>query len=925
MAVTYGAGTYGGVGSTSSTESVTILGRDKVIIEDIDVNDLISWFILEEPGFQFTPAKKKLNFVGSSLSDGSVPSGDESRYDNAEMSFAVARAVAGSVDDGFVGMSELTKKINKARDTQGGLPVIWTPVQSSTPLTWYMLEGEYEEFRTGLLDGYPNAPAILCHLYLRPFGYASERSMPLGITEPFLFDSLTNGAWRYDTGAGGLAVVFGVLAVASAGTRRIYRSSTFSDSTITTRFKWGTTLTGSSFSIVLKRKDANNRIIATVAASGALSITKTVTGAGTILAATTTFSEAPVAGRYYWLQSSMIGDSIVMALYADNQNPLTKVAPIPIATLAYTLTSSGAEATLFGVDVRAQPGIQIVTAASDTTMAVSDWQLRDTPDITNSDPLVSFEIPNVPGHVPAEARLDVKEGSSQARSHMEWGLECKNYDPAVVWPLLIDSDKLDTSGFAGQPSGGGQYDPDASGNSAITANQLSETIPLAVCGTGNQQHIGPFKVKAHVKGNVGVQCRLAWRQGGGPLRRNDYAPALSGQDWLEIDLGTINVSDAPVGTQRWEGRIEAFGVTGGQLILDYILLIPLERYGVARAPLSPLTPTTYTALDHFNQVTTALDASSLLVAPTDGKWHVSNANPITVDNANHWASRAVMADADLISGSYARVGTTNFSAIQAQVDTWISNRLLDTRSYHDEIRWGLLLSYQNVSNWVMVIRQLRSVQTPSSGGGSNPGYDHTTVLRMYKRVGGATPVQMAYKYEQISPNQKQTLIASMDQTGVWQIFSFPVGTKQPAVPSLSGQDADLAGSLQNGLFGIYDACTSPNVFANVSLRFFDNFIAFAATPDSVVGANRTLEIRPETAIREVLSGLGTFYGDVPMYRSARGLYVPIAGDDDRISRVAAKLRRTDVDGGLPDGNPATDAATYSVSVTPRYLHPPGAE
>lgn len=925
---TYGTGTYGGLGASLPSGPSTIHGRDRLIIEDLDVNDLISWFILEDPGFQFTGAKKKLNFVGSSLSDGSIPSGDESRYDNAEMQFAVARAVAGSVDDGFAALSELTAKLSKARDTQGGLPVIWTPVTSSVPLTWYMLEAEYDEFRTGRLDGYPNAPASLVHLYLRPFGYASERAMTIGITEPFLLDSLTNGQWRYDTTGGGLAVVFGLLAVTASGTRRIYRSSTVTDSTITSRFKWGTTLTGSTFSNVIKRKDANNRLVAQVAASGSLSITKTVTGpTTTTLATTSVFSEAPVAGRFYWLQASIVGDSIVVALYADGQSPLTTDTPSPIATVGYTLT--GGDSTLFGIGVRGNPGLTITTAAGDTTMQVSDWVMRDAPDIFNSDPLVSFEIPNVPGHVPAEGRMTVLEGSAVARSHAEWGLECKNYDPTTVWPLLIDSDSLDTSGFAGIPSGSGQYDPDASGNSAITANQISATVPLTVCGTGNQRHIGPFRVKAHVKGDAGIQVRFAWRQGGGPLRRNDYAaPLTSSTDWQEIDLGMINVSESPVGSQRWEGRLEAFGVSSGTLAVDYLLFIPLERYGVARSPLIPLVPTTYTAFDHFLQggASGTLDNITLPLAPADAKWHVSGANPINIDTTNHWVNRAVMADADLISGgSFARVGTTNFASVQVQADLWIANRIADNRSYQDEIRWGLLLSYQNASNWVMVTRQTKSVKTPQKGSGADNLYDHTTVLQIRKRVGGATPVLIGSHDEKVSPRQKQTVVASMDQTGIWQVYSFPVGSKQPESPIISGQDSDLAGSLQNGLFGLYDACISPNVFANVSIRAADNFAAFVAVQDNVVSANKTLEIRPETALREVTSGLGTFYGDVPMYRSSRGLYIPVAGDEDRISRVAAKMRRTDVDGGLPDGNPATDGATYTVYATPRYLHPPGSD
>src|SRR5439155_136547 len=126
---------------------------------------------------------------------------------------------------------------------------------------------------------------------------------------------------------------------------------------------------------------------------------------------------------------------------------------------------------------------------------------------------VEFELPDIEGDVDAEGRLVVTEESSQTRSHVEWGLESKTYDPSVVPPYLIDSDVLVTSGFLGA-QGTGLL------SNTVTAAPLSTTTPVTICSTGNQYHVGAFKVKARVIGDTDVKCRFAWRIGEGALTRN---------------------------------------------------------------------------------------------------------------------------------------------------------------------------------------------------------------------------------------------------------------------------------------------------------------------------------------------------------------------------------------------------------------------
>ena len=80
--------------------------------------------------------------------------------------------------------------------------------------------------------------------------------------------------------------------------------------------------------------------------------------------------------------------------------------------------------------------------------------------VAGSAVFVSMEAPNVTGDVPALGRLIITDTAGQLRRHVEWGLEGPlTYNPATS--LLLDSDNLVTSGFAGAQTtvSVGAYDP----------------------------------------------------------------------------------------------------------------------------------------------------------------------------------------------------------------------------------------------------------------------------------------------------------------------------------------------------------------------------------------------------------------------------------------------------------------------------------
>ena len=139
---------------------------------------------------------------------------------------------------------------------------------------------------------------------------------------------------------------------------------------------------------------------------------------------------------------------------------------------------------IFTIELTAKPywrGVEVLTSTA-----------------SSSTPFTTIEVANVPGDVPALGRLIVTDTASQNRRHIEWGLENQYYNSGLS--LLIDSDNMVTSGFSGaQATVTGAYDPNATGNNAITISAVSGEV-AAVCGTGNQSHIGVYRVKARVQG-----------------------------------------------------------------------------------------------------------------------------------------------------------------------------------------------------------------------------------------------------------------------------------------------------------------------------------------------------------------------------------------------------------------------------------------
>jgi len=509
--------------------------------------------------------------------------------------------------------------------------------------------------------------------------------------------------------------------------------------------------------------------------------------------------------------------------------------------------------------------------------------------VVGTGPLMTLTVPAVPGDVPAEGRLIVTDTATQTRRTVEWGLEQRHYNSATS--LTLDSDGLVTTGFAGTGSAlTGAYDPNASGNSTIYASLYS--MPIAVCGTGNLSHVGTFRVKARIYTNtLDVRARLAWQEGDGPFRANPYASAPVASAFSEIDLGLISVPPKELGTQRWTGRIEAYGNVGDYIYVDYLLLIPAgEGYGRVRSPFVYRPSTAIQARDEFTTTTTG-GALNARVSPLGGTWVTSGAAtdlvfadaPVATDET---ATRSVSsAEAE----RYAILGTATYTDVEA------SARIYSTVTL---VMSGVICRWTNSSN--CLVAELQTNGSPIN-------------LAVIKYVAGvATYIGTAAVPWQINTWYSLRLIAYASGLCVAQCLDANGST----LTQLSAIDTVLAtgGTLATGKVGFSDRTAGA-----AGARYFDNFYAATPTPDPIaLYSGRSLEIRSDATIRQ--DSTGTYYGPAPAYRGSR-FHIPPAGPSVRTSRIAIKAHRGDTDANADA--PVTDALTAQVAFKPRYLAIPG--
>ncbi|MDQ3934162.1 MAG: hypothetical protein M3340_05975 [Actinomycetota bacterium] len=781
-------------------------------------------------------------------------------------------------------IGQFVDKLQEAPKHELGIPCVCTPAGSTKTVTFYVLSGEIPDLpRTHEAGWFAQAPSLEFKLVARPFGYGEWVET---IVDGFSINSI--GDYTFDTGSGTLAVSGGQLVPSSTSEKALYRSAEgleYSDAQVGHKLTTGSTVTTNcGLGPTLRRLDASNFLYGELeigiggANSARLNIRKKDGGSFSILnpgAPTFTLNTA----SSYWLRLRAEGDLLTLELFTGS-------APTPTSTAAQAVTHTltGANKTKFGQGVSGDVGIR-------TNLVPTDYRYDDfviEPNLwRSSQSLVIGTIGRVPGDVPAEARAIFTDAAGQARRAVIWGVENRFYNSATS--LQVNSSALVTTGFAGvSATRSGSF------NTNVIRAGLGST-PVAVCGLGNLTHVGTFRVFArlYVSG-LDIRLRLRYRDGDGPLSAADrhwITPHVS-EGWVELDLGVITIPEAQLGTQRWTGQIEAYSESTGTITLDvdYVDPIPAgEGFGKARAPIAFETPTAFTARDEFNQSAGALAGKTL---PQGGTWSgAGDADDFVVETVGKTAQRAAVSDAGpRATGRFAIAGTSVLASTLVQVDLKTSAREI--------ARQGVVARYTDVNNWV--------------GADVTPGVDGVSLVVQKVVAGTETGLHTMDLSNEIVTTWN-TLRLVIDTAGRYFVWLFV--TDGAPVLVCTGRDSALAagGALASGKVGLLDWQPS----ATAVTRSYDNFVAATATENAVIFPGQSCEIRHDSAIREDASG--TYWGPIASHRPAPRFLLPEAGVEGRTSRIAAMVRRADIEEMTADD--AFDSTVLQVVYRARYLEP----
>ena len=507
--------------------------------------------------------------------------------------------------------------------------------------------------------------------------------------------------------------------------------------------------------------------------------------------------------------------------------------------------------------------------------------------VTSSLPFISVLISAVPGDVEAEVTAILTDAATQTRRAAGIGVENFNYGAGPS--LLIDSSSMVTAGFAGSvTTRTGAYSSDGVIRATLT------TTAITVCSSAELTHVGPFQNYFRLwPSSTNVSVRLVWRVGRGQWTAMPWQKAPFEDAFWETNLAYTNIKRVAAGTQSWQWRLEAKTTAPGDTVdIDYHAMLPAEYSATVRQPVTYESASAFVARDEFDH--TPEDALHGKTLPQGGTWTVVGAGDYKAQ-AGKYAYSTFVSHASLDVGSVAYPGSTNYGTITVQADVKF------TSMTNKEQMWGVAARYTDASNWL------------AAGIGVENSGDPVFRLYVRKRAAGASTVLASPLTGFITAGTGMFYTVRLAVIGgYWWAWCFQAGTS-PGIPVASGYDANLAsGTLSTGKPTLYDAYTG----AVASTRSYDNFAAFVPTEDAVCFASQSLQFKSygdDVASREDSSGV--YWGGI----AARGgrVWLPCAGDDGRTSRVAAFMRRADIE-TMPSGDIA-DSTTLAISYRPRWV------
>jgi hypothetical protein len=499
-------------------------------------------------------------------------------------------------------------------------------------------------------------------------------------------------------------------------------------------------------------------------------------------------------------------------------------------------------------------------------------------------PIDYFTVSGVTGQVPAWPDLTLTDPDTQARNHVEIGVQ-DNFDPDNAEPLLRNL-------AAGLTALGGVSSTalSASSYSANTVLAALTTSPVSVCTAADQPHKGKWKIRARIYPSATtVLVRLAWRAGNGPFAQEKWIAVPANDAWYDLDLGTVDIKELPSGHTS-EFRVEARSTEGVPTVhVDILTLIPADSLAVLRGSTTEDTPTgaAVAAEDFSTHAAAALAGTTPLFVPS-GTWTVAGSGGTYNTTAAGDAYIETSGDASSgVGGEFARLGTgtLTYGNISAHVD-------VDWQGYFT----GLFMRYTATNNFLMA-----AVTRASTG--------RDRYIQLIKVVAGfKTVINIAP-----CPTDSWIYMAAGSTGDVGVLTSADGSSWTWRLLALGDSDVATAGALASGGYGIYHTCWDT---INTSTARFDNIAVvgdaeLTSISNPALNSDQTLSVLHNNAITATSTGSNR----TPIREGRYPRLLP-ATRNATDSRIVVRARRDDIDNGFADTG-ETDTLTGSLTVTPR--------
>ena len=497
----------------------------------------------------------------------------------------------------------------------------------------------------------------------------------------------------------------------------------------------------------------------------------------------------------------------------------------------------------------------------------------------------------IKGNLPGRVDLAVYEESGNDQRGLAWGFRCRNYSSASTARLSYNASSLRPLDQASLVTLSGAY-----GSKAIRHNKLStEWTPVLdnrISGAF-PTHVGVYDVWVRARCTGALPwLRLVYDVGDvfGPSQ-NESAQLRGSGDFYLVNLGQVNLREAPIGTHRWLGVVQARGPSGGENIyVDKIWYLPAdESSGTLGAATSYAAGAgVFAARDQLKGPEGPLTGRSAEVGGTHEALSGSDPDDYAFPWFSLWggALRQSTSDSGTIAGGW-KGRAVGLPVVLSS--TAYSYRFIHT-SDTTNLVFGQMVRVSGPENYVLVY----FIRVPAGESGGKVLWRP----RVWKQVGASG----SHIYSLNEPTFDFTMSGYFGAEFVGRLLTVVVGDRltvyvAPRTSSsfqsvLTLRDSDFTGALKTGGVYIFDE----NRGATAAYRYYSNLLAWAPDPDAVMFSNRNARLLSSGVLRQSADGSGL--GEVAYARSDLPR-VPCSGLEARPVEVFVKATRGDFS-ELPD-------------------------